>query len=276
MRRPDGVPVTNARWVERLGPYILNSKQEALIFYRQTVPVDAVFAFIDDYNRRAQAKTCTFFAVLLAAMVRVAPEFPQLGRFVVGRRLYQRTEITFSFVVKTESDHGHKNAWVTARFTGKERLRDVIGVLDAFKEKARALPSDSGGGADASLRLLFALPAFLRPLLFRGLHWLNRVNLLPRKFIEGDPLFAACIIANVGSVGLNAPFHHLYEWGTNSMFMAIGKAYPLACPHPDVGVAFRQMVDIHYTLDERAAFGTFSTEALERLQHYLEHPQELE
>lgn len=275
MRRPDGVPVTDARLIERFGPYLLRSKQEALIFYRQTIPVDTTFAFIDEHNRRAQAKECTFFAVLLAAMVRVAPEFPQLGRFVVGKRLYQRNEISFSFVIKATTERGTTNSWVTARFTGKERLLDIVRRLEAYKAKARTAAGDSGGGSDASLRFLFSFPAFLRPLVFRCAHWLNRMNLLPRSMIEGDPMFAACIIANVGSLGLNAPFHHLYEWGTNSMFMAVGKAYPLACPHPEQQVAFRTMVDIHYTLDERTAFGTFSTEALDRLQHFLEHPQEL-
>jgi len=102
------------------------------------------------------------------------------------------------------------------------------------------------------------------------------MNLLPKKMIEGDPMFAACVIANVGSVGLNPPYHHLYEWGTCSLFMSVGKVYPLAVPPEEKGYAFKQVVDIHYTLDERTAFGTFSTKALDRLEYYLNHPGLLE
>ncbi len=274
--RPDGERVKNARIIELFAPYLLKSKNEALIFYKQTVPVQAVFDYIKKHNEQVSKKEYTFFSVLLAAMVKIGPEFPQLGRFVVGKRLYQRKEITFSFVMKSSDDQDARNNWVKARFTGKERLSDIASRLNELKDKTHQSEEDSGGGADASLKFLFSFPPFLRPLVFSCAHLLNRMNLLPKKMIEGDPMFAACVIANVGSVGLNPPYHHLYEWGTCSLFMSVGKAYPLAVPHDEKGYEFKQVVDIHYTLDERTAFGTFSTKALDRLEYYLNHPELLE
>ena len=48
----------------------------------------------------------TFFHLVLRAIARVLDEFPRLNRYVVGRRLYQRTDIALSFSGKEafESD----------------------------------------------------------------------------------------------------------------------------------------------------------------------------
>lgn len=274
--RHDGKRVKNARLIERFAPYLLKSKQEALIFYKQTIPVNNTFEFIRRHNQQVGKKEYTFFTVLLSAMVRIAPEFPQLGRFVVGKRLYQRDKITFSFVMKAINKGAEYNHWVKVTFSGKEKLKDVAFKLKELKEKINCSNYDSGGQADKSLKLLFSFPAFFRPFVVWVLHQLNKMNLLPKKMIEGDPMFAACVIANVGSVGLNPPYHHLYEWGTCSMFMSIGTAYPLAVPHDEKGYEFKKVVDIHYTLDERTAFGTFSTKALDGLEYYLNYPELLE
>ena len=37
-----------------------------------------------------------------------------------------------------------------------------------------------------------------------------------------DPLYASAFVANMGSLGLDAPFHHLYEYGGISIFAGFG------------------------------------------------------
>jgi hypothetical protein len=209
-------------------------------------------------------------------MVKIAPEFPQLGRFIVGKQLYQREAITYSFVVKSSKDNDAKNHWLKVRFKGNEKIQDISDILLELKQKVHGSNKDSGGKADRSLKFLFNFPPFLRPLVFKCLHLLNRMNLLPKSMIQGDPMFAACIIANLGSIDLEAPYHHLYEWGTTSVLMTVGKAKPIAFPHPEKGYEFKQVVDIKYTLDERVAFGSFSIKPLERMAHFFRHPEELE
>jgi hypothetical protein len=274
--RPDGKRVKNARLIEQFAPYLLKSKQEALIYYQQTIPVEKTFNYIREHNERAGEKEYTFFTVLLAIMVKLAPEFPQLGRFIVGKRLYQREEITYSFVVKSSKDESARNHWVKVRFEGDETIEDIAGILKNLKQKVHGSKDDSGGEADKSLKFLFSFPPFLRPLVFKCAHLLNRMNLLPAKMIKADPMFAACIIANVGSIGLNAPYHHLYEWGTNAMFLTVGKAYLKAFPHPEKGYEFKQVIDFKYTLDERVAFATFSEKPLKRMEELFKNPKELE
>ena len=46
----------------------------------------------------------------------------------------------------------------------------------------------------------------------------NAWRLLPRAFVEGDPFFASAFVTNLGSVGLDSAYHHLYEYGTIPIF----------------------------------------------------------
>ena len=44
--------------------------------------------------------------------------------------------------------------------------------------------------------------------------------------VEDDPLFTSIFIANLGSIGYPAGFHHLWEYGTASIFGVMGKIEP--------------------------------------------------
>ena len=47
---------------------------------------------------------------------------------------------------------------------------------------------------------------------------------MPRFFVDGDPMFASIFFANLGSIGMDAPRHHLYEYGNIPLFCAVGTA----------------------------------------------------
>ena len=48
-------------------------------------------------------------------------------------------------------------------------------------------------------------------------------GILPKFLIDMLPFYSSIWISNLGSIGADAPFHHLYEIGTTSIFMTIGK-----------------------------------------------------
>jgi len=44
----------------------------------------------------------------------------------------------------------------------------------------------------------------------------------PASHIEPDPTFTGVFLANLGSVGIDNARHHLYEYGTCSLFSVVG------------------------------------------------------
>jgi hypothetical protein len=90
-----------------------------------------------------------------------------------------------------------------------------------------------------------------------------------------DPLYTSIYFANLGSLGLDAPFHHLYEWGTTSIFVAIGKAFSKELWHG--GTRTRQRyIDIKITLDERIADGFIFSQAASTFYRLISRPELLD
>lgn len=88
-------------------------------------------------------------------------------------------------------------------------------------------------------------------------------GLLPRSFIERDPLFASLFIANLGSLKMDSGFHHLFEYGSISIFCVIGRT---AGDPPKLTLRF--------TYDERIEDGFYANRALENMRSLIEKPSE--
>ena len=113
-----------------------------------------------------------------------------------------------------------------------ETLDEMIdGVYALLQPARRGVESTS----DKETRLLLRLPNVVTGALVRGADVLDRFGLLPLAMIEPDPMFTTMFVANLGSVGHEAGFHHLWERGTCSAFCVIGRVKS--------GPAGRRMVD---------------------------------
>ena len=65
------------------------------------------------------------------------------------------------------------------------------------------------------------------------------------------PFYSSLFISHLGSIGADAPFHHLYEFGTTSVFHDHWSNLPKSISGKDNGVEWRRMVDIAVTIDGR-------------------------
>ena len=82
---------------------------------------------------------------------------------------------------------------------------------------------------------------------------------------------ASVFVANLGSVGLDAAWHHLYEYGNCPIFATLGRIQKLPIVVGDEVVA-RRAVRIRYTYDERIEDGLYAGRALMKLQERIEDP----
>ena len=78
-----------------------------------------------------------------------------------------------------------------------------------------------------------------------------------------------------GSVGLEAAYHHLYEYGTIPIFVTVGRIGRVPVVLEDGSVASRESFALRYTYDERVEDGFYAARALERLKALLEDPAQL-
>ena len=91
----------------------------------------------------------------------------------------------------------------------------------------------------------------------------------------------ACIVSNlilltnVASIGLPAIFHHLYNFGNTSVFIALGKFEKRVTLTKD-GPKVKTMIPMGLTLDERICGGASFSLAFNYFKKMVENPQLLE
>ncbi len=264
-RRPDATLVRELSAVRRFMPFISPRRNESVVYFEHTLDAESALAYLDQLNAsRPPERSITFFHLVLHGLMTIFHERPRLNRFVAGGRLWQRDGIWLSFSAKRAFDDDAPILTVKQRVEPTDSLPEMV---DAIYEKLNAGRAGKKTTSDSEMDLLLRLPV---PLI-RAAMWLahraDALGLLPAGMIHGDPLYASAFVANLGSVGLDAGYHHLWEHGNCPIFCVIGRITPDA--------AGRRRVTLKYTYDERIEDGLYCARTLERLRERLEHPEKL-
>jgi pyruvate/2-oxoglutarate dehydrogenase complex dihydrolipoamide acyltransferase (E2) component len=90
--------------------------------------------------------------------------------------------------------------------------------------------------------------------------------------IKDDPMYASLFLANLGSVGVSDAYHHLYEYGTVSIFGAVSAPRPHAFVERD-RVVVDQGLSVRWTLDERIDDAFSCARSLQLVQQIIEDPE---
>jgi hypothetical protein len=192
-----------------------------------------------------------------------------LNRFVARSRLYERRGIWLAFSGKQRLERDAPLFTGKIRFEPGESLDETVAHIRGVLGEGR---SGRETRTDREINLFLRLPA---PVLRLGVRLVRRLDawgFLPASFVEPDPLYASAFVANLGSVGLDAAFHHLYEYGTIPIFVTIGRLHRAPVVLEDGSVASREVFALRYTYDERVEDGFYAARALERLRELLEKP----
>jgi hypothetical protein len=284
--RSDGVRVRNLRAFNAILPYVMRKRSEAAILFSRDVEVEAAMAYVRRRNAEAEADQAggterySLFGLLIAAAVRTIALKPRLNRFVHRRAFYQRKGISVSFLVKKALTEAATEGNAKIRFESGDGIAAAIGKINAGIESAR---SGAPGPDDREFDLAHRLPlgkAFIT-ILFRIL---DRFNAAPARMIEADPLFTSLYVANLGSIGLDTPYHHLYEWGTASVYMVVGRVFQKETRKPAGSSSggspprteLRHFVNVKFTVDERIAEGIYFAHAAALFQRLVAQPESLE
>jgi hypothetical protein len=271
-RRPDGVLVKNETPVRSIMPYIMLGRNESNIYHEAQYDIAKARAFLRTFNhQRDREQPATLFHLFLWSLAQAMGQRPGLNRFVSGGRLYQRKGIFFSFAAKKELSDEAPLVTVKLEFFEGEPFADCVKrIVSAIKEGRTA----SGRQVDKELKLAMMLPGFVLRLIMGLWRLLDRFNLLPGVLIRDDPMYTTAFVANLGSVGLDRTFHHLYEYGTATAFAAIGaprkQLMPDRAGHPVV----RDILEVRWSLDERVNDGLYCSRALGLLKKIFENPEE--
>ena len=267
--RPDGNFVKNLPNTRRIMPFLMHGRMESTVYYEQHIEVEKAWKYVEDFSKETGLKSSILHLVIWRA-AQVLKQRTNLNRFVAGRRIWQHDGIWISFSMKKEMNDDAPIVVVKKKidpdWTFEETVRQIQGGIKEGREGSKST-------SDKEMDLVFLMPMFMVSFFTWLVKTLNHFGLLPRFMIDGDELYGSLFVANLGSIGLQPAYHHLYEWGTIPIFMALGANEPRMTLDERGRPAVKDMMTIKYSFDERINDGFYSIKALELLKNLVENPE---
>jgi hypothetical protein len=266
--RSDGTMVKGLSNTRRVMPYLMRGRNEAAVYASHDISLPKTDAFIREWNQANPMLRIDVFHLAVWALRDAMLRNAGINRFVMGGRLYDRKGIWFSYAVKQRLEIGTPLVVVKRRFDTDESFAGMVTSMNGEQASATA-PNRST--VDKELGLLMIFPGFVRRILMAILRGADRLGMLPKGFIEKDPMYASAFFANMASFGMPAVYHHLYEYGTAGVFCSIGRPVPEP-GSPTAGPDRRRTMQVKWTFDERCDDGLAGWYAMRRIRQILEDP----
>ena len=263
-KRPDATLVRDLSSIRRFMPYISPRRNDSVFYMKIEIRADAAFEFIEKKNKeRPRNRPLTLFHLYLRAISMIYFLRPGVNRFVKAGQLWQRDGVWLSFSAKRKLIDGSPMITIKRRFYPESETLDEM--TDATYEQLRAGRKGKETRSDKEMRWLLRLPHPLPRIPLAIAQFADHFGLLPRKMIDADPLYASIFIANLGSIGYPAGFHHLWEYGSISIFAVMGKI--------ERGADGGRKFTAGWTYDERIEDGLYSQHTLGMIRDGIEDPE---
>jgi hypothetical protein len=267
-RRSDGDLVRDLPRNRRVMPYLMRGRNESAVYFEHDIPLRKADAFIREWNQTNPGLRIDVFHLAVWGLRQTMERNPTVNRFVAGGRLYQRKGIWFSYAVKSKLVTGAPLIVLKRRMDLDETFAAMVVGMQETEARYR---SGDAAQVDRELGLLLFFPGFVRRIIMRGVNALDCLGMLPRSYIEGDPMYASAVLANMASLGMPPVYHHLYEYGTAGVFCSLGRPVPEP-GSPTSGPDRRRTMQVRWTFDERGEDGLTAWFAARRFRQVVEDP----
>ena len=274
--RKDGIWLKDIPAMNRIMPALMPNRADNEAFITVDIDLRPINAYLEKINAGRTEDKYTFFHLVSAAIGKAFVLRPKMNRFVCNNKLYQRKKISIAFTVKKRFDDHAEEALAFFEYDPQETLQSyhekimkVIHQTKSFDEKDK----DTSTGA---MDIVCKLPQWLITAIVKSVLWLDKHGWAPEFLIGSDPNHAAIFLSNLGSIGLEAGYHHLVNWGTNSCFIVTGKKYMKMEYDKDGNPDLHEVLPLGITLDERIADGYYYSSTVALLRELLAHPELLE
>ncbi|MBQ2975884.1 MAG: 2-oxo acid dehydrogenase subunit E2 [Clostridia bacterium] len=271
-RRADGRLLKEVDPIIALTPYLMPMRCDAQVFLDYKLDFEKLTRYI--VAKGNEGYKFTFMELLIAAYVRTVSEFPEANRFIANKRLYARTQLAVSFALLKDSadPNAIEENTVKCLFDPRDTIYDVSArVSQAIAENRREEADNS------TLKLAKLL---LNPLLANTIvsaaRFLDRYGIMPKYILNASPFHTSLFVTNMASIGMPAVKHHIYNFGTTSVFFSIGAVERTVVMGSNGQPVRKRYLPIGITADERICAGAMYARFVDRMMKLLNDPQQLE
>jgi hypothetical protein len=271
--RYDGRLIRSIDPFYRIIPYIMKTRSDAQNFFEDRIEIGHTEAFIKEMRKNNENEGIGFLHVVIAAMVRTISQKPALNRFIAGRRIYARNEILISLALKKGLSDESRETTIKVSFKPEDTLMDVVRKFNEAIIQNKKI--EEKNKTDKTAKLVMMCPGFIVRFIVWLMSFLDNFGLMPKIINEVSPFHTSIFITDLGSLGIQPIYHHLYNFGTTSIFVAFGAKHRQTVINKYNHTVTKKYVDFKVVTDERIADGFYFASAFKMFRSLLQNPGRL-
>ncbi len=271
-KRSDGRLVREIEPFQKIVPYIMKTRTDSMNMFEENITCESMDSYIDE--KKEQGIELGYLHIMIAAVVRLIALRPQLNRFVMRGRIYTRPKIWVSFVVHQSLRGDGAGTTIKLAFEGTESILEIGEKINEAILKETSKKTEENA-TDKVARLIMGIPGPMIRFVVNTLMFMDRHNALPKAVMEASPFHTSFFITNLKSLGINHIYHHVYEFGTTGLFLAIGKEKRMPVSQGS-HITVRKCMGFGLVSDERFCDGLYFARSLKMLKKFLRNPALLE
>ena len=257
-------------------PYMFGDRTSNEAVLGEVMDLTEVDKYLAKKNAQNPEFKYTWFHFITAAISKAILLRPKMNYFIAGGRYYERKKIQVAFNVKRQfSDEAEESM---AKFVldpeGGSPMEQVHDYVHKFVTKVRK--ENQNVGVDDILKFLSHLPRFAWRIMSWALKRMEYYGIYPKSLAEDDPCYSSAYLTNLGSIKMNADYHHLFNWGTISFFATIGEKKMRPYFKEDGSYEMHNTIKLGLTIDERIADGYYFAKTLRLVRKIFQHPELLD
>ena len=227
MKRSDGRLLKSLRPFVQIIPYVMEKRSDAHNFTKQVLCAESIDKYIEE--KKEQGFRLNYMHLFIACYVRLIAERPELNRFIMHNQIYQRNDIFVSMAIKRSLRDEGEETTVKFKFTGNESIYEITEIVNTKINEAMSYKV--GTNTDKLAESVMSMPGFIKRSLVKTLKVMDMYNMLPKSVIEASPFHTSLFFTYLKSIDTSYIYHHLYDFGTTGIFVALGRS---TCRSPRV------------------------------------------
>lgn len=267
--RKDGTRVKDLDAVHKIMPFLMKNRCEAEVYYVEQIDVTDLLDYLEKINKgKEKAEKTTLFHAVITGMARTVHNRPLMNRFIAGQQYYDRKELSFSFVAKNKLEDNAEERLIILKIKDEMNIFDISEKILKIVSKTR---SENTNDMNDTLGIVTKGPRFVTRFIMWAFRKLDYYGMVPSFISDGDPNYTTVLLSNLGSIKADCCYHHLNNYGTNSIMSTVGVIHDAV-----IDGKTRKVINMGFTLDERIADGIYFAKSIKLLKHILENPKLLE
>lgn len=251
----------------------MRKRDDAHVYFDEKIDIGPIQEYLKG-KRASGIRNISFLHIVIAALVRVISQKPAVNRFIAGHKIYARNEILFSLAIKKELKEDSPETTVKVKFEPTDTLSDVVQKINKVVEDNKNI--DNSNDTDKTAKIVSLCPGFLINFIVWLFDRMDSMGIMPKIINSVSPFHTSIFVTDLGSLGIQPIYHHIYNFGTTSVFIAFGIKYTERTLDRDNNAVEKKYVGVRIVGDERICDGHYYANAFKLFRRLMQHPERLD